>query len=129
MRIPVGGSLKPALDLVASHAGRRLATRAIVDSGADFCLFDLDIATQLGVPLDQSAATAITGIGGQLVVCPGPLDIELRGHLLHLRVYFAPNLPINLLGRDNFFHHYIVRFDELNRELTLSSRRTTSVVH
>ena len=121
--LPVGGTLKPALDIVATHAGQRLSIRAIVDSGADFCVFDLEIATELNIAIDRSAGVNVRGIGGQIVVYPGQLDIELRGRNLPLRVFFAPNLPMNLLGRDNFFHYFVVQFDEINHELKLLTRR------
>ena len=97
--------------------------RAIVDSGGDFCVFDLEIAAQLNIAIDRSAGVNVRGIGGQIIVYPGQLDIELRGRILPLRAFFAPNLPMNLLGRDNFFHHFIVQFDEINHELKLLTRR------
>ena len=37
--LPIGGMFKPALDVVAICGDQRLATRAIVDSGADFSVF------------------------------------------------------------------------------------------
>ena len=124
--LPIGGSLKPALDVVAICGDQRLATRAIVDSGADFSVFDIQIADHLGIPIDRSAGLTVRGVGGQAVVYPGHLDIELRRHQLNLNVFFATNLPINLLGRDDFFHHFVVQFDEIKHELQLIARRTSS---
>ena len=54
------------------------------------------------------------------------LDVVVAKRRLRVPTFFAPNLPINLLGRDNFFHHFRVGFDELNHELELRFRRSVS---
>lgn len=51
------------------------------------------------------------------------MDVAIARRRLRLQMFFAPNLPINLLGRDNFFHYSRVGFDELNHELELRFRR------
>lgn len=115
-----GGSLMPVVDIAVVYRKRRLATRALIDSGADVCVFDLELATHLGVRLNRLASKTVGGIGGEIVAHPGNVTIVLGDQVIPLRIYFAPNLPVNLLGRSDFFHHFLVLFDERHHQLELT---------
>ncbi|HEY4687809.1 MAG TPA: retropepsin-like aspartic protease [Anaerolineae bacterium] len=120
--LPVGGALKPLVQ-VTLISQRPLITRALVDSGADFSIFDLSILAYLGTPLDPGLQRRVTGIGGTITAHGTWIDAIIGRHRLHLLMFFAPNLPMNLLGRDNFFHYFRVSFDEVRHEVDLRYRR------
>jgi hypothetical protein len=115
-----GGSLMPVVDIAVAYRKRRLTTRALIDSGADVCVFDREIATHLGVRLNEAASKTVGGIGGEIVAYPGNVNVEIGDQVIALRIYFAPDLPVNLLGRSDFFHHFLVLFDERHHRLELT---------
>ena len=117
-----GGVLKPFVEVVILGQ-RPFPTRALVDSGADYCLFDLSLAQAAGIAVDLTSPRPLRGLGGSIQAYPGELTIEVARRRVLLRSLFAQDFSPNLLGRDNFFHHFRVCFDELNHELELRYRR------
>ena len=118
--LPVQGSLMPVVDIALWYRKRRLNTRALVDSGAAVSVFDIEMAQHLGVRLNQAAGETIEGIGGKATAYPGNVSIEIGDQSFPLRVYFAAGVPINLLGRSDFFQHFLVLFDEPHHQLELT---------
>lgn len=49
---------------------------------------------------------------------PG-IDIIFRRSKIRLKVTFNPGLPVILLGREDFFAHYRVAFDQRENVMTL----------
>ena len=120
-----GGVLKPFVEIVI--LGQHLfPTRALVDSGADYCLFDLALAQAAGVAVDLNSPRSLRGLGGSLQAYPSVMTVEVARRRVTLRSLFAPSFSPNLLGRDNFFHYFRVGFDELSHELELRFRRSVS---
>ncbi len=120
--LPLRGILKPIVGVTVLGA-RAANARALVDSGADFSLFDATIAAYAGIEFDPRLRHRVSGIGGTITVDGAWVDTIVTKRRLRLLMFFAPNLPVNLLGRDNFFHFFRVGFDELNHELELRYRR------
>lgn len=90
--------------------------RALVDSGADSCLFDLQHAELIG--LDRRYAekeSAITASGGDLATWKWPLEsfeLEFAGRRFPFRGAFADLAPrggLDLLGRRDFFAPFIIQ--------------------
>ena len=123
--LPLWQTLKPLVP-VSILGARPLTIRALVDSGADFSIFDLSVANYIGVRFDPQLQRQFAGIGGMIVANGAWLEAIVAKRHLRLLAFFAPNLPINLLGRDNFFHYFRVCFDELNHEFELRFRRSVS---
>lgn len=120
--LPLRGILKPVVE-VNVLGPKPAIIRALVDSGADFSIFDASVAAYAGIEFDSQPRRTFTGVGGAIVADGASIDVEIARRRLRLSVYFAPNMPANLLGRDNFLHYFHVCFDELNRELELRYRR------
>ena len=121
--LPLRGILKPVVE-VSILGPRPARIRALVDSGADFSIFDSRVAAYTGIVLDPQLQRSATGIGGTITASGAWIDAVVARRYLHLLVYFTPNMPVNLLGRDNFFHYFRIGFDEVNGEIELRYRRT-----
>jgi hypothetical protein len=100
-------------------------TRAIVDSGADYTLFSAEWAKLLGIDLDLDCITVQPTValgaphaGAHELVHYAYADglwVEiLDDRLLLPTVVFCKSLAQTLLGRRDFFHHYLVAFDQRN---------------
>jgi hypothetical protein len=96
-----------------------------VDSGADYTLFSADWAKLLGVDLDSdcakvqpTVALSAPHVGEQerlhYVYADGLWVEILDDRLLLPTVVFCKDLAQTLLGRRDFFHHYLVAFDQRN---------------
>jgi predicted aspartyl protease len=128
MKIPYrferGRILRPMVDVdILGENGVVIPTDALVDSGADVSLFDLQYAHAAGLTLYPQLIEHVDGVSGGLDVFPAMITVSVLGHRLRLKVQFADQIEPNLLGRDNFFHYFRVGFDELNHELELRYRR------
>lgn len=56
--------LRPALSVALLNAGRRVECTAVVDSGADFCVFPMSLVAQLELlPQASKQVPGITGYG------------------------------------------------------------------
>ncbi|MBI3762676.1 MAG: hypothetical protein HY260_12570 [Chloroflexi bacterium] len=106
-----------------TDSGKIIETEALVDSGADTCLFDLSYARESETTIYPQLARRVSGISGRMDVIPGVMSVRILGRRFLLRTHFVEGLEQNLLGRDNFFRVFHVCFDEPNHELELRYRR------
>lgn len=105
-----------------SRDGRSLDIYAVVDSGADHCIFPRTIALDLGIAdITSGIYTRSTGIGGAQLDCYfHPLEIRVGGWWLLLDVAFShqhDGWP--LLGRRGFFDNFVVVIDHPRERLEL----------
>jgi len=96
---------------------------ALVDSGADDCLFPLDVAQFLGLPLDPTKTHRYGGIGqGSITAVFETVTLQVGGWSFPLYAGFSDaSSVVPLLGQNGFFDLFEVRFNlpkaviELNR--------------
>jgi hypothetical protein len=123
MKLTVPYSRMGGLDypFVTVTVGDRLKTPALVDSGASFSVFKMDVAMELGVKIRSGQKMTIGSIKGGIPIYIHKLPVEIAGHRFRCKIGFSDGhvASINILGRDNFFREFIVVFDEKNRTVTL----------
>ncbi|MBI4115467.1 MAG: hypothetical protein HY447_02705 [Candidatus Omnitrophica bacterium] len=110
---------KPLIPIVLRFEGRKQKLFALVDSGADACLFPRGIADVLGIDVRSGGRVDFTGIGGM----PTPfyfheIEILFGEHRVKTRVGFSTSLNIGtggILGQHGFFDNFIITFDRKNR--------------
>jgi predicted aspartyl protease len=76
--------------------------RAVVDTGADYCVFQPDIAEVLGIELAAGSEISIGNAAGSTFKAYGhEVELEYCGIRFSTMVYFAdvPQFRRNLLGR------------------------------
>lgn len=112
------GCLKPALDVaLVGPSGTQLPRqRALVDSGCDYSTFPKAWAVLLGIDFDIDCApiqgnTASGKDDSQRCYEPGIHGLVM-GHNVPLSAIFHPQIPIALLGREDFFKYFKVGFDQ-----------------
>lgn len=101
---------------------------AIVDSGAQGCLFHAAIATSCGLKLDSVQPEPLGGVVGgskaQVFYHDVKLVIPGGGSPIKITAGFSPNLAVGaLLGRHGFFEHFTVTFDSSSSPPSLSLQR------
>jgi hypothetical protein len=95
---------------------------ALIDSGADESLFPVAFAQATGVNLATCAGVQGITAGGisQQYQAPNPLEATIMGKTVSLTAKFDPNLPVILLGREDFFRRFKVEFDQRHRRVRLT---------
>jgi len=113
----IGVVRKPYLWVVLRHQGHFTPPiNLLVDTGADCCIFDTALATDL-LRLDVAAlgrATTISGIEGPVVAYVHPIQIHVRDLKRTFEIpeaYFCQLRGLaGVLGHNGFLDRLIVRF-------------------
>lgn len=110
-----------SLPLVPVHLAAAGTFYAIVDSGANISLFQYEIAELLGLPVRRGERIPLAGIGGKIYGYRHQLSLTIAGQTFPCDVCFSKELrvPLNLLGRQDFFSRFRITFDEARRRTIL----------
>lgn len=97
---------------------RYIRTLALVDSGADHCLFQRDFGERLGLELDDLPLVEGQTAGGPIEVPVCRLRVEILHQVFECLVGFLDEkrLPNNLLGRQGIFDQIQLAFRESRLE-------------
>ena len=119
--------LKPIIPMkiVFDHSELRYA--ALIDSGADFCIFDAKIGEYLGIDIKSGKKEPFGGIqekgGAQAFLHEVVLNIG--GWKYKSVVGFSYDIAAHgfgILGQKGFFDLFIVKFDLIKEEIELKER-------
>lgn len=119
--------LRPVIPIEIIYKNRSVSYEVLVDSGADFCIFDAQIAEILDIDIfsgEKQEVWGITGIGEPYYV--HPVTIKIGGWSYQIKAGFLPNiarLGYGVVGQKGFFDIFIVRFDLLKEEVELKERK------
>ena len=106
---------KPVLQVFISHSGRRSKSlEAIVDTGADHCIFDAGIADGLGIQLRAGEEVVFSGIarGAETTGYLHRVTLTVAAQTYDVPIVFAYGLATTgILGQIGFFDHFVVTFD------------------
>ncbi len=118
---------RPIVALHLARDGKEMVVFAIVDSGADQCVFPASIAEALGIPVPNQRASAFSGSSqvsqvayfDQVQATILPMDapnIEPGQEPISFPLYagFCETLEhvgMGLLGQEGFFSRFTLRFD------------------
>ena len=115
------GKFYPFIPLIIAN---KISAYALIDSGAEVCLFRQEVAEQLGIKIEKGEKSTLTGIGGKITIYKHIVPIHVTSWKFNCKIAFSKEFEasINILGRNNFFQHFIIKFDELKRKTFLEAR-------
>ena len=117
------GILRPIIPITLFYGKQFVIYEALVDSGADFCIFHADIAKILTIPLTKGQKRQVGGITGKLkTYYLHPITISIGGIKKSIEVGFSSYIADfghGVLGQNGFFDLFIVKFDLLKEEIEL----------
>lgn len=117
------GLIRPVIPVVISYKNIKIPYRVLVDSGADFSLFDVEVARLLGIPLEsgeKSDAFGISGSGNTIYI--HTLTLKVGNVPLKIKAGFLQNMTqvgYGIVGQVGFFDKFEVKFDYQNQEIEL----------
>jgi len=113
--IQLGKHKRPIILVQLGFAGKAVNTPALIDSGADFNLFNIGIAETLGIKLNKQKPIVFGGVGNKNIHLEGymavvNLKVFNKGENINFEtpIIFTEQLPENghaLLGETGFFDH------------------------
>ena len=96
----------------------------LVDSGADFCMFDGLLAEALTVDLSSLQQVKLSGINGSALGYVAHLEMGVHDHYIPVPVVFSFEFsPVGfggIIGQVGFFDAFKIQFDRANREIHLT---------
>jgi predicted aspartyl protease len=120
IRLPL---LKVRLGFGSNHSD----VVGLVDTGATDCLFDRDVADDLGIKLADSDVTReYFGVGGQSVIGHiHTIRFQIQGFSEWIEIevgFIDTKLPYQLLGQSGFFDNYEINFKRYRGRFEIKSR-------
>lgn len=118
-----GDQYFPIIDVKLENRGMELGVKALIDSGASYSVFRIEIADYLGVVIEKGMPIYLTGLGGRILGYLHTLEVVVDGKRFKCKIVFSEELTVsfNILGRDNFFVPFIISFSEKEKKVILSS--------
>ncbi|MFA6256844.1 MAG: retropepsin-like aspartic protease [Candidatus Paceibacterota bacterium] len=105
---------RPAVDVELFGPSQKISTFALIDSGADYCLFNIEYAQAIGVDLKKCKKAATMGVeGGSKEIYLTEIDIQVKNlEKIKVPVAFIDSKSVNgLLGQIGFFDLNRIKFE------------------
>ena len=108
---------KPLITVVLRKGGKKRKLFALVDSGADACLFPPDVAEILEIDVKSGERADFVGIGStKTTFYFHEVEILLGDYHVKTKVGFSTSTigAGGVLGQQGFFENFVVSFDHKN---------------
>lgn len=120
--------LKPIIPVKIVYCGKEINYAALIDSGADFSIFDAEIGEYLGIDIKHGTLLKFGGISGEgnAVAYLHEMTLEIGGWKYKTVVGFSKDIAkhgYGILGQKGFFDIFVVKFDLIKEEVELKERQ------
>lgn len=119
--------LKPIIPIKILNNNVILQYAALIDSGADFCIFDAGLGEYLGINITSGMEIQFGGIqslGGAKAYIH-KITLEIGGHEFKTEIGFSYDISKNgygILGQKGFFDLFSVKFDLQKEDIEIKER-------
>lgn len=116
---------RPIIPVFLKSKNKFIFYHALIDSGADYCIFGIELADALGIKLSKRKVT-FKGVSKDKVQGYwGEVEIRIGGVSYKTRAIFAEisDFGHGILGQKGFFNIFIVKFDLIKEEIELEERK------
>lgn len=117
----VGDSFFPVINVELIHEDKSIITKAYVDSGAMYSIFNADLADVLELDYKKGKKIYPLGIGGHICANINDIILKIEDAEIPCKVLFSDEFVVkfNLLGRIGLFDRFRICFDDQERSLYL----------
>ena len=117
-----GNFYRPIIDITLKQDKIEFGYFALVDSGADFCIFHTGIASLLKIDINKLKKDTFSGIGKgkKLTSYLGAIEIGVKNYFYNTPVFFSDEISTNsygVLGQVGFFDRFKVNFNYKNKTI------------
>jgi len=120
---------RPIIKIILKAKGSFAIYPALIDSGADYCIFSIELAQVLNIKLSKSKVS-FKGIGkGKIKGFWGEVEIRIGEISYRTKAIFAEisEFGHGILGQKGFFDFFIVKFDLTEEEIELKEKLNLKV--
>ena len=113
------GKFLPIVPIKLKGKAEWLETMAFIDTGASYSLFHADIATILGINLEDGVKwEMVVGDGNILVAYLHKVPVSIAGKEFVATIGFSKGLGVGfyIIGRKDIFEKFIVIFNEKEKQ-------------
>ncbi len=120
--------LRPVIPIHIQVGNQKLQYQALVDSGADFCIFEASVGEELGLNVKSGDAMyfgGVQGYGGAQAFLHR-VKLIVGGHEYPTTVGFSYDVGkkgSGILGQRGFFDFFAVKFDLSKEEIELVPKK------
>ncbi|MBI4135526.1 aspartyl protease family protein [Candidatus Uhrbacteria bacterium] len=119
----VDTTLRPIIPITLEHSGIKAEYGALIDSGADFCIFHPLVAKVLGLELGEDKKAVFSGVGGNgMTAYFHTITAHVGNYPYQLYCGFSHDIPpdgYGILGQIGFFDHFRVVLDYKQEEIEI----------
>ncbi len=120
--------LKPIIPVVISYKENLLKYGALIDSGADFCIFDAEIGEYIGIDVKSGIKEFFGGIqeSGRAEAFLHKVNLNIGGWDYKATVGFSYDIAkygFGILGQKGFFDLFVIKFDFSKGEIELKEKQ------
>ncbi len=120
------GIIRPIIPIEVSYQDISIPYEVLIDSGADFCIFDAEIAEILGLLLTKGEKRHFAGVtGDKAFAYMHSVEMTIGGWSYQIEAGFASDIgpyAYGIVGQVGFFDKFIVKFDYLKEEVEIKPR-------
>lgn len=111
---------KPLIPICLIHHGNMIKLMALIDSGADDCIFRAELGEQVGLDIKSGKRADYRGITGRTTpVYFHDVTINVGGWEHKCYAGFSQETPLSVLGQNGFFNLYRIEFNLLKEQMEL----------
>lgn len=119
--------LRPIIPIKISYNGFNARYAALIDSGADFCIFDAEVGEYLGINVRSGSKEVFGGVQekGGAVAFFHEITLSVGGYDVKTLAGFSYDIAkygYGLLGQKGFFDIFVVKFDLMEKEIELKPK-------
>lgn len=117
---------RPFIPLSLRYKDKSVKIKALVDSGADFCLFDGELLSLIAPDIDLNTLEKISlgGVAGTAMGYVAHIEIGVNNTFFPVPAVFSfafsPDEFGGLAGQLGFFDAFKIQFDRAGKEFSLS---------
>ncbi|HEX3158245.1 MAG TPA: aspartyl protease family protein [Gemmatimonadaceae bacterium] len=103
---------RPYIEVLVAGPARAIRLWCLIDSGADYSIFDEDVATDIGLTVGAGSAITVDGVAGSVDLDRhDDLELEMEGKLVQQCSCLFGSGQHGLVGRADFLSALDVGFD------------------
>lgn len=116
--------IRPVIPIEVAYKNQSVKCEVLVDSGADFNIFDAELADILGIDLDFGQTSSVTGITGvSKTYFINKVDLIVGGYKFsNIEAGFLREMGTyaqGVVGQKGFFDLFVVKFDLKKKRVEL----------
>ena len=117
--------LRPVIPVEIRHNNLVAPYEVLIDSGADICIFNSQVAEILGIDLLKGIKLQVSGIVDfpeNIYIHTLNIKISNKNYKIDVGFMKMSNTAYGVVGQRGFFDKFIVKFDLIKKEIELKPR-------